>query len=266
MEDVRADVGGEWVGAEGFSSEFQVALPYQGLFVWEVGRDAVVGDPNQVLFVAEGEAFRMRTRFRAATPSSSSPRARRCWTRSPVPRQQRAGAPVVPPAEPDRTGPGLQLLRARLLAGAREGGRRARGGGADGVAPAEALAPDERRAVPPARCTQRLLERTKTYLASGSTARSGSIGHRPRRRGLTRVPDPAVPRRGGRPAPWLPHAAPAGAGAGRAATRRGPDGARAGARILEPQPFLGPVPSGLRPHPVRVSPGVPTATRPALPA
>src|SRR5262249_2968678 len=42
---------------KGFSAEFQVCLPYSGLFIWHVGRDDVVGDANQVLFVAGGEPF-----------------------------------------------------------------------------------------------------------------------------------------------------------------------------------------------------------------
>jgi AraC-like DNA-binding protein len=46
-------------GAEDFSPEFQVALPYRGIFVWHVGHDDVVGDTNQVLFVRGGEAYRI---------------------------------------------------------------------------------------------------------------------------------------------------------------------------------------------------------------
>jgi len=46
-------------GREGFSSAFQVCLPYRGLFVWHVGRDDIVGDANQVLFVSRGEPFRL---------------------------------------------------------------------------------------------------------------------------------------------------------------------------------------------------------------
>ncbi len=59
VEDVRwAGVPGR-NGPEGFSAEFQVALPYRGLFVWHVGSDDVVGDANQVLFVTGGEQYRM---------------------------------------------------------------------------------------------------------------------------------------------------------------------------------------------------------------
>jgi AraC family transcriptional regulator len=45
---------------EDYSPEFQVAFPYRGAFVWHVGTDAVVSDPNQVLFVRGGESFRIR--------------------------------------------------------------------------------------------------------------------------------------------------------------------------------------------------------------
>lgn len=46
-------------GPEGFSSEFQIAFPCRGAFVWHVGGDAVVSDPNQVLFIRGGEPFRL---------------------------------------------------------------------------------------------------------------------------------------------------------------------------------------------------------------
>lgn len=46
-------------GTEDFSPEFQIALPYRGIFVWHVGRDDVVGDANQVLFVTGGESFQI---------------------------------------------------------------------------------------------------------------------------------------------------------------------------------------------------------------
>ena len=42
---------------EDFSPRFQVCLPYRGLFVWHVGADTVVADPNQVLFVSGGESY-----------------------------------------------------------------------------------------------------------------------------------------------------------------------------------------------------------------
>src|SRR5262245_32497654 len=45
--------------ADRFSPEFQVCLPYRGLFVWHVGHDEVVADANQVLFVSGGESCRL---------------------------------------------------------------------------------------------------------------------------------------------------------------------------------------------------------------
>jgi AraC family transcriptional regulator len=58
VEDVRSP-GEAGPAREQFSAQFQVALPYQGLFVWHVGDDEVVGDANQALFVTGGEGYRM---------------------------------------------------------------------------------------------------------------------------------------------------------------------------------------------------------------
>ena len=52
-------------GPEGFCADFQICLPYRGLFVWHVGSDDIVGDPTQVVFVRGGEPYRMS----AATPN-----------------------------------------------------------------------------------------------------------------------------------------------------------------------------------------------------
>lgn len=59
VEDFRCPGTGRHTTPEGFSPEFQVCLPYRGLFVWHVGHDEVVGDANQVLFVAGGERYRL---------------------------------------------------------------------------------------------------------------------------------------------------------------------------------------------------------------
>jgi AraC family transcriptional regulator len=57
VENLQA--GGDRAGKapESFSPDFQVCLPYRGLFVWHVGQDDVVGDANQALFVSGGEYF-----------------------------------------------------------------------------------------------------------------------------------------------------------------------------------------------------------------
>lgn len=59
VEIVSRNGPGRYVGPEDTSREFQVALPYRGVFVWHVGNDEVVGDPDQVLFVTGGESYRM---------------------------------------------------------------------------------------------------------------------------------------------------------------------------------------------------------------
>lgn len=59
VEDLRTS-GDEWrTSPVGFSAELQLALPYRGLVVWQVAGEEVVGDANQVLFVTDGETFRL---------------------------------------------------------------------------------------------------------------------------------------------------------------------------------------------------------------
>jgi len=62
VEDVRRGDAHPEQGDSGFSPDFQVALPYRGLFLWHVGGDEIVGDPNQLLFVRGGESYRVRSR------------------------------------------------------------------------------------------------------------------------------------------------------------------------------------------------------------
>jgi len=59
VEDVRRDGAHPKKPTEGFSRDFQICLPYRGLFVWHVGDDEIVGDPNQVLFVRGQEPYRL---------------------------------------------------------------------------------------------------------------------------------------------------------------------------------------------------------------
>jgi AraC family transcriptional regulator len=59
LEDVAGAASPHRPGAEDFSPEFQVSFPYRGVFIWHVGRDDVVGDANQILFVTGGEPFRL---------------------------------------------------------------------------------------------------------------------------------------------------------------------------------------------------------------
>jgi AraC family transcriptional regulator len=59
VEDVRCRGVPVRTSPEDFSPNFQVGLPYLGLFVWHVGDDEVIADPNQVLFVSGGESFHL---------------------------------------------------------------------------------------------------------------------------------------------------------------------------------------------------------------
>lgn len=59
VEDVARPGSRRHRSGEEFSPEFQVSFPYRGVFVWHVGRDDIVGDANQILFVTGGEAFRL---------------------------------------------------------------------------------------------------------------------------------------------------------------------------------------------------------------
>ena len=59
VEDLRRSGVRAGKGPVGFCSDFQICLPYRGLFVWHVGGDDVVGDANQVVACRPGECFRM---------------------------------------------------------------------------------------------------------------------------------------------------------------------------------------------------------------
>jgi AraC-like DNA-binding protein len=59
VEDYRCVGAGRRRTPAGHSPDFQVGLPYDGVFVWHVGHDDVVTDANQVLFVAAGEDFHL---------------------------------------------------------------------------------------------------------------------------------------------------------------------------------------------------------------
>ncbi len=45
--------------AEDYSPKIQICFPYSGVFIWHVGGQEIVGDPNQILFVAPGEEFKV---------------------------------------------------------------------------------------------------------------------------------------------------------------------------------------------------------------
>jgi len=159
----------------GFSPDFQVCLPYRGLFVFHVGDDDVVSDANQVVFVAAGEAFRLSeprpggyAEIVVTVPPSllaelvgAAPAALR---RHPLFRLRRR-----------RAEPRLQLLRARLLH-AHDGDPLA----ADEllIAVLRSALAAETPAASPSVATRRLIARTKEFVAGnlGEAFRLGDVG------------------------------------------------------------------------------------------
>lgn len=63
VEDLRCAGVSSQAGPQAFSPDCQVALPYRGLFIWHVGAEEIVGDPNQVVYVTGGEEYRVSRPF-----------------------------------------------------------------------------------------------------------------------------------------------------------------------------------------------------------
>jgi AraC family transcriptional regulator len=147
-----------------FSADFQICLPYRGLFVWHVGDDNVVGDANQVLFVTGGESYHLSQPLAdnyaeliiTPNPDLLAELADGCETslsRHPLFRRRHR-----------RADHGLQLLRTRFL-------QRAHGGSWNGLAAEECVISLLRSALasetvdpPPSRSTRRLIGRAKEFL------------------------------------------------------------------------------------------------------
>ena len=172
VENVASRGGSRPVG--GFSPDFQVCLPYRGLFVFHVGDDDVVSDANQVVFVAAGEPFRV-----------SEPRpggfAELVVTVLPSLLAELVGAaPAALRRHPlfrlrrRRAEPRLQLLRARLLH-AHDGDPLA----ADEllIAVLRCALAAEMPAASPSAATRRLIARTKEFVAGhlGEPFRLGDV-------------------------------------------------------------------------------------------
>jgi len=153
---------------ESFSPDFQVCLPYRGLFVWHVGTDDVVGDVNQVLFVSGGEAFRLSEPLRGGyaelivTPDPE--------VLSEIASDANLSGHPLFRRRSRRADPCLQRLRAQML-------RWVNGDGADEEARDEVVLELLRSAlgavvVTPQPCssTRRLIRRTKEFLEAHLSA------------------------------------------------------------------------------------------------
>lgn len=164
VENLRSHAERPRTGPEGYSADFQVCLPYRGLFVWHVGDDDVVSDANQVLFVSGGEFFHLSEPVPGGygelilTPDPellaelAGTGANRL-TFHPLFRRRRR-----------RADQGLQFLRARFL-------HRAGIGGWDGLAAEELVVALLRSALgsetpigEPRRATRRLIGRAKEFV------------------------------------------------------------------------------------------------------
>jgi len=59
VENLRRNGGRYDTTLDDFCTDYQVCFPYQGIFIWHVEGEDVVGDPNQVIFVRRGERSRV---------------------------------------------------------------------------------------------------------------------------------------------------------------------------------------------------------------
>jgi AraC family transcriptional regulator len=164
VEDLRSSMTLRNGSPEAYSPFFQICLPYRGLFVWHVGHDDVVADPNQVLFVAGGESFHLSQpiagRYAELIITPDSDLLAELTQSSPL---HLSGHPLFR-RRSRRANLKLQGLRARFL-------HRALAGQWDDIAAEEllidllreALQPEPVRATPSPR-TRRLVRSTKEFV------------------------------------------------------------------------------------------------------
>jgi AraC family transcriptional regulator len=62
VDDVRCAGVQQRVGPDYVCSQYEIYLPYQGLFVLHVGEEHVVGDTNQIVFARRGDSLRISRR------------------------------------------------------------------------------------------------------------------------------------------------------------------------------------------------------------
>lgn len=165
VEDVRGESRPFREAAEGFSDDFQICLPYRGLFVWHVGGEDVVGDPNQLLFVRGREPYRI-----------SGPPAREYAELIITPNfevlEESLTAHPLFRRRTWRADPRMQSFRTRFLHWASSSNR-------DGLEADEmvlallraALQQDEHRELPGSATTARLIRRTKEFLQTNLSQR-----------------------------------------------------------------------------------------------
>ena len=172
VEDVRP-------GGDALCSDFQVALPYRGLFIWHVGNDEVVGDANQALFVTGGEHYRMSHPVPGGYAELILTPAEGIVAELAHESRGDPGAHVLFRRRSRRLDSSLQRHRTRFLFWALGASK------VDGLAAEEhfltllrSLFDDDAPRHSPSRSTQKLIARTKTYLESelAHPIRLGDVG------------------------------------------------------------------------------------------
>lgn len=149
---------------EGFSADFQVCLPYRGLFVWHVGGDDVVGDANQVLFVAGGESYHLsQPRSGNYAELIITPDLELLEEIAGGPRASLSFHPLFQ-RRSQRADFQLQQLRARFLQRATSGNSNGAGLEEWMVALLRAALGTDRRTNQPGCATRRLIRRAKEFL------------------------------------------------------------------------------------------------------
>jgi AraC family transcriptional regulator len=173
VEDVRRTAVHPEPGPEGFCEDFQVCLPYRGLFVWHVCGEDVVGDPNQAVFVRAGEPYRMRAPLQDGYAELiMTPDLDALSEMAHINGQRLDDHPLFR-RRSCRAQPCLQSLRARFQQWAIAGANR------DGLEAEEvvlalircALQQDGRRDKPNGTKTARLIGRTKEFLMARLSSR-----------------------------------------------------------------------------------------------
>jgi hypothetical protein len=251
VEDVRGPVVRVSRSPENFSADFQVCLPYRGLFVWHVAANAVVGDANQVLFVSGGESYCLSQPVASEYAELIITPDLELLTEL----AHAGGSLTVHPLfrrRSRRVDLDLQHLRTRFLHHliCREW---------NGMAAEEwvitvlrsALTASAESCEPSGR-TRRLIGRTKQFLEThlASPIRLIDVAGRGCLTGISHRP--LSPSRRG-PAAWLPDAVATGSGPRRASERGRSHDARAGFGVFQPQSFYGRLSARVRLHPVPVS-------------
>ena len=221
--------------AESYSPDYQVCLPYRGAFVWHVGKDDVVADPNRVLFVTGGEGFRVSQPIDGGYAElivTVEPRLLSAWLG--LPERQLPCAAAVSPSQPARwiEPPTIGRRGPPPPASAHRSLRR----GMAGELPSDRVR--GRNSATGGRAVNHTTRRSRQGILVGESGRAGApLAGRACSRRLTRLSHDRVPAPRGPFVAQVSSAAPPRTCAHRAATRVRPHRAGLRTRLLESQPL-----------------------------